>query len=180
MKAMQAIGAALLCFLLCAVLAARAETAEEPEASETDAPCAVLLRETLEEAEEAGEAAKDGYRAEVPLSRELQAVLREECAALGIDTALALGLIDVESDFDAEAVSSCGCYGLMQLHPAYFPAELTPEENLRTGLRHLAALLTRCGGDAEAALTCYCYGHDNGERGYAWAVLSAAEAWREE
>lgn len=116
------------------------------------------------------------YDPAIPLSVELQAVLREACAECDVPVALALGVIEVESCFQADAVSSEGCYGLMQLNPKYFPAELSPADNLREGIAHLGRLLEQY-GDVGAALTAYCVGYDAGGRVYAGAVLEAAEGW---
>ena len=118
------------------------------------------------------------YRDDVPLSYELQAALHAICEQYGVEYALALGLIEVESSFDTEAVSSCGCYGLMQLNPLYFPEGMTPFENIYAGVAYLAEQMERY-GDTAAALTAYHAGHDNGERGYARAVLTAAERWKQ-
>lgn len=118
------------------------------------------------------------YRADVPLSCELQDALHTACARYGVDYALALGLIEVESGFDPTAVSPHGCYGLMQLSPRYFPAGLGPEENIEAGVAYLAEQISKYGG-AEAGLTAYNAGTDTGGRAYASAVLAAAEAWKE-
>lgn len=118
------------------------------------------------------------YDPDVPLSLELQLVLDEVCAETGVPVALALGLIEVESGFQADAVSPSGCVGLCQLNPLYFPDELSPADNIRYGVRHLGELLERY-GDTAAALTSYNAGHDTGARSYAGAVLAAAERWGE-
>lgn len=120
--------------------------------------------------------APDPYDPAIPLSVELQAVLREACAEHGVPVELALSVIQVESNFQPEAVSPEGCYGLMQLNPKYFPAGLSPEDNLRAGIGHLGRLLERY-GDVAAALTAYNAGYDTGGRTYAGAVLAAAEWW---
>lgn len=112
----------------------------------------------------------------IPLSPELQSVLREACETSGVPFHLALGLIEVESGFDPAARNGA-CYGLCQLNGRYFPPDLAPAENIRAGVAHLGELLERY-GDTSAALTAYNVGHDNGSRGYACAVLAAAEKWR--
>ena len=118
----------------------------------------------------------DPYDPAIPLTAELQAVLRETCAEHGVPVPLALGVIQVESRFQPNAVSQEGCYGLMQLNPKYFPAGLSPADNLRAGIEHLGCLLVEHGNPA-AALTAYNAGHDTGSRTYADAVLAAAEGW---
>lgn len=118
----------------------------------------------------------DPYDPAIPLSPELQTVLREACGEHGVPVALALGVIEVESRFQVDAVSREGCYGLMQLNPKYFPDKLSPADNLRAGVGYLGRLLAEY-GDPAAALTAYNAGRDTGSRTYAGAVLAAAEAW---
>lgn len=113
------------------------------------------------------------------MTPELQGVLRKACEETGVPAPLALGLIQCESGFDVDAVSAKGCYGLMQLNPKYFPIDLSPEDNLRVGIAWLASLLEQYGGTG-AALTAYNAGYDTGNRGYANAVLEAAEWWEKE
>lgn len=120
----------------------------------------------------------DPYDPEIPLSPELQAVLRDACEEYNVPVPLALGLIEVESAFQEDAVSAESCYGLLQLNPRYFPDKLSPADNIQYGIRHLGGLLERY-GDAATALTAYHSGHDTGYRGYANAVLAAAERWQQ-
>lgn len=92
-----------------------------------------------------------------------------------MDYFAALGLIQVESNFQLDAVSPCGSYGLCQLNPAWFPSGLSPEENVRAGLEYPGELLETYSGDVQAALRAFNRGYDDGARGYPSAVLSAAE-----
>lgn len=118
------------------------------------------------------------YREDVPLARELQAALWEACEESGVPVSLALGLIQEESHFQVNAVSSKGAYGLCQLNPKYFPEDLTPAENIAAGVAWLGELLERH-GDTAAALRAYNLGWDDGDRVFADAVLAAAERWEE-
>lgn len=120
---------------------------------------------------------EDPYREDIPLSRELQAVLRESCEVNGVALCDALGLIEVESGFQVDAVSREGCFGLFQLNPKYYPSDLTPAENIRAGVAHLAGQIDRYDGDIQAALRGYNKGWDDGDRAYARAVLDASEKW---
>lgn len=113
----------------------------------------------------------------IPLSEDLQTILRCACAENGVELAIALGVIEVESCFDPMADNGQD-YGLMQLNRKYFPDGLSPEENIVYGVRYLGYLID-CYGNVEAALTAYNIGHDNGTRWYANAVLEAAERWKE-
>lgn len=114
-----------------------------------------------------------------PLTDELYRAVLGACGTYDIPVPLALGLIEVESGFDAEAVSGEGCYGLCQLNPEYFPSGLSPAQNIEAGIGYLGRQMERY-GDVEAALTGYNAGHDTGAREYAEAVLEAAEKWEEE
>ena len=116
------------------------------------------------------------WREDVPLRPELQQVLLEACAEHGIDPLLMLGLIETESGFRENAVSSTWDYGLCQLNHLYFDPTMTPEENLRTGVELLGRHL-KTYGSIGAALTAYHWGHDNGTRSYANVVLDKAAAW---
>lgn len=122
---------------------------------------------------------EDGYfRDDVPMPYELQDALHAACEEFDIDYALALGLIQKESEFDIDIVNSrTGCYGLCQLNPKYFPSGLSPQENIYAGMEYLRYNLDRYGGDVMAALTGYHAGHDNGDRAYAVAVLEMSEMW---
>ena len=116
----------------------------------------------------------------IPLPPDLAAVLTVACEAEGVPQDIALGVMDVETGgtFDPTAVNPVsGCYGLMQLNPVYFPSGLTPSENIQAGIGYLGELLARY-DTTDAALTAYHDGHDTGRRGYARAVLEAAEKWR--
>lgn len=115
------------------------------------------------------------YHNPTPLSDELFRAVDAAAVEHGVPVCLALGLIQVESSFDPDAVSSHGSYGLCQLNPQYFPAGLSAEENVQTGLAHLGSLLERY--DTMTALTIYNAGRDTGDREYANKVLDAAWAW---
>lgn len=121
---------------------------------------------------------EDRYREDIPLDRELQAVLREVCEANDIPYCLALGLIEVESGFDPEAINGV-CYGLMQLNTRYFPVGLSYDGNIRAGVAYLAEQIERYDGDIQAALTAYNAGHDTGSRTYARKVLDASVEWED-
>lgn len=118
------------------------------------------------------------YREDVPLERELQAALWEACEENSVPVSLALGLIEEESHFQTDVVSGKGAYGLCQLNPRYFPADLDPAENISAGVAYLGELLERY-GDTAAALRAYNLGWDDGDRVFADAVLAAAERWEE-
>lgn len=118
------------------------------------------------------------YHNPTPLSDELFRAVDAAADTYHVPLCLALGLIEVESGFDAAAVSPKGCYGLTQLNPKFFPSGLSAEENVQTGLAHLGSLLERY--DTMTALTIYNAGRDTGSRVYANKVMEAAWAWEQE
>ncbi|MBZ4416646.1 lytic transglycosylase domain-containing protein [Myxococcus sp. RHSTA-1-4] len=103
------------------------------------------------------------------LRRQLGQAIAEEAALTGYDPLLILALIDVESDFEEEAISEKGARGLMQIKPStlHFLAEkeglrLSREEVtadpalcVRLGIRYLRSLQKSFGGDLDLALMAY-------------------------
>lgn len=173
--------AALAALWLTVGVAGEALEGGDPAPPPVDKPQAVAIWEAPLEQPQLLEAIEvqlepDLYREDVPLTRELQAALREACGEHGVPVPLALGLIEVESAFCPDVVSSEGAYGLCQLNPKYFPSGLDPAGNIAAGVGYLGELLDRY-GDTAAALTAYNAGRDTGSRTYANAVLAAAERW---
>jgi soluble lytic murein transglycosylase-like protein len=97
--------------------------------------------------------------------RSLRDLAAEAARRHGVDPALVLAVVDVESAFRPNAVSPKGAQGLMQLMPRT-AAELgvsdpfDPAQNVDGGARHLRALLTSHNGDLEKALAAYNAGSD--------------------
>ncbi|MFP2928244.1 lytic transglycosylase domain-containing protein [Pyxidicoccus sp. 3LG] len=103
------------------------------------------------------------------LRRQLGQAIAEEAGSTGFDPLLILAIIDVESDFEEEAVSEKGARGLMQIKPStlHFLAEqqglrlsrqevtADPALCVRLGIRYLHSLQARFGGDLEMALMAY-------------------------
>jgi len=102
------------------------------------------------------------------LRQQLAVAIAEEAKRAGYDPLLVLSIIDVESEFDEEALSSKGARGLMQIQPTtlYFLAQrhglrLSREEvatdpalQVRLGIRYLRELNDRF-GDLDLALMAY-------------------------
>jgi soluble lytic murein transglycosylase-like protein len=92
--------------------------------------------------------------------RSLRELAAEAARRYGIDPALVLAVVDVESAFRPRAVSPKGAQGLMQLMPGTarelgVQDPFDPGQNLDGGARHLRALLNKYQGDLEKALAAY-------------------------
>jgi hypothetical protein len=86
-----------------------------------------------------------------------------------VDEALVLAVVEVESRYDAFAVSPRGAMGLMQLMPktvARFAVRnaFDPVDNLDGGVRYLKELLQRYSGEVRLALAAYNAGEEAVER----------------
>ena len=121
-----------------------------------------------------------------PLSDELYIVLLDACEDSGVEVPLALGVIEVESGFDVDAIGpdgkDIGLYQIRTSNHAWLTSEtgadpMTPDGNIECGVWMLGYLLDRY-ETQDAALTAYRWGQDNGTRTYAATVFEAAEKWR--
>ncbi len=124
---------------------------------------------------EAAPEAETAFRNPTPLKDDEYKVLLETCERCNVAPSLALGLIEVESHFKADAVSRCGARGYCQLMPKYFGV-LSPKENIKAGIEYLAYQCERY-GSTESGLDAYHNGHETGETAYARAVMEAALKW---
>lgn len=112
----------------------------------------------------------------------LASVALYEARRAGLDPALVLAMIQVESDFRKYAVSSAGALGLMQVMPFWQDEIGQPahdlfdvRQNIRFGCLVLRHYLDRENGDMPRALARY-----NGSLGrldYPNAVFTAVAAW---
>ncbi len=103
------------------------------------------------------------------LRRQLGKAIAEEATLVGYDPLLIVAIIDVESDFQEEAVSNRGARGLMQIQPTtlHFLAQKQglklsrdevssdPALCVRLGIRYLKDLQDRFRGDLDLALMAY-------------------------
>ena len=89
----------------------------------------------------------------------LAPLINEAAYTTGIDPALLMAVIDVESGGNAQAVSPKGASGLMQLMPSTAARHgvlnvFDPKQNIAAGARYLAQLLRQF-GDLPLALAAY-------------------------
>ena len=122
--AVACLGAVLLA-MVWAIAMACAAAGEEETALPTPVALAPVSTVTPEAGEDPLEAEKieaalleQGYFSEeIPLSYDLQDVMRTACAEYGCPYTLALAVAEVESHFDMDAVGAVGEVGVMQLNP---------------------------------------------------------------
>lgn len=90
----------------------------------------------------------------------LEKMAHETAERHRLDPALVRAVIEAESNWNPEAVSSKGAQGLMQLIPGTAESlgvedAFDPAQNLDGGVRHLRTLLEKYDGDLERALAAY-------------------------
>lgn len=105
----------------------------------------------------------------VTLRSQLARAISDESRRAGFDPLLILAVIDVESDFEEDAVSNKNARGLMQIQPPTLQflaqkeglrlsmgeVERDPILRVRLGIRYLKQLKDRFGGDLDLALMAY-------------------------
>ena len=144
-----------------------------------------IIGEDPMEAEKIEEALlAQGYLSDaVPLSYDLQDVMRTACEEYGCPYSLALAVAEVESHFNMDAVGSAGEVGIMQLNPGpentywvnleaetnQYPT--TPAGNIVCGVYLLGAHLANY-GDTEKAVMAYNMGNAGAERAWENGVTS--------
>ena len=91
---------------------------------------------------------------------EIARLVEESARRHGLDPALVLAVVSVESGFKPEAVSPKGAQGLMQLMPRTAASlgvqdPFDPEQNVDAGVRHLESLVRLYDGSLTRALAAY-------------------------
>lgn len=93
-------------------------------------------------------------------STEYDAYINEAAAKYGIDPSLIRAVIQTESSYNSNAVSSAGAKGLMQLMDGTARSlgvynSFDPAQNIEGGTRYLASLLDKYNGNEAVALAAY-------------------------
>lgn len=100
-------------------------------------------------------------RASAPVPpAQIDALVEQNAATWQVDPALIKAVIANESGFNANATSSVGAQGLMQLMPSTAASlgvrdAYDPAQNVAGGARYLRGLLDRFGGDKRLAIAAY-------------------------
>ena len=131
-----------------------------------------------------------------PANTQYDSLIEQAARDQGVDPALLKGLVQAESGFDPNSVSSVGAQGLTQLMPDTAKGlgvtnSFDPLQNLEGGARFLAGALKRFGGDERLALAAYNAGPGAVERyggippfaetqAYVPRVLGYADAYRQQ
>lgn len=87
-------------------------------------------------------------------------IIKEKASKYGVDENLIKAVIQTESGFNPNAVSSCGAQGLMQLMPATAAGlgvtnSFDAEQNIDGGVKYLKGQIERFGGNVKLALAAY-------------------------
>jgi len=90
----------------------------------------------------------------------LNGIFHEAAAKYDVPERLLKAVGKAESGFQADAVSSCGAEGIMQLMPSTASAlgvenPFNPEQNIMGGAKYLSQLLSSFGGNAKLAVAAY-------------------------
>ena len=188
--AVACLGAVLLA-MVWAVAMACAAAGEEETALPTPVALAPVSTVTPEAGEDPLEAEKieaalleQGYFSEeIPLSYDLQDVMRTACAEYGCPYPLAMAVAEVESHFDMDAVGAVGEVGIMQLNPGpentywiNLEAETgedptTPAGNIICGAYLLGTHMANY-GEPEKALMAYNMGPGGAAQAWAAGITS--------
>lgn len=96
----------------------------------------------------------------LPVPQYLSAIIRDAAAKYHVDPNLVAAMAFRESRFDANAVSSRGAQGIMQLMPRTAAAmgvhnAFDPRDNVFGATRYLASLLNRFHGNVDMTLAAY-------------------------
>ena len=102
----------------------------------------------------------EALSASLELRRQFEGIVRSASYRYDVDPYLVLGMIRVESNFNAHAVSHKGAKGLMQLMPGTARLHKVdnvydPVQNIYGGVRHFRLLLDRFDGNVQLALAAY-------------------------
>jgi soluble lytic murein transglycosylase-like protein len=123
------------------------------EASQTDSDFATAL-------EDASSSYGTTESSTTVCSAALDSIFQEAASTYGVSANLLKAIAHAESNFNANAVSSAGAIGIMQLMPSTAASlgvsnSYDPRENIMGGAKLIAQLLDKYNGDTSLALAAY-------------------------
>lgn len=116
---------------------------------------------------------RQGYIYDVPLSTDLQEYIRELCNEKNVPMELVLAIIDIESSFTPDVISTTNDFGLMQINACNHETLtenlgitdfLDPYQNAKCGIYIIASHLQETDGDIALALMRYNCGATGAKR----------------
>lgn len=108
---------------------------------------------------------------DIPLDKDLQDYIREECEAVGVDMELVLAVMQIESDFQSDIISETDDHGLMQINSCNHEELqnklgiddfLDPYDSAKAGI-YMLSRLTWCENETQM-LMCYNMGTTGAKR----------------
>lgn len=127
----------------------------------------------------------DVFYYDVPLSKSLQRYIYEICADERVPVTLVLAMIEHESGFNTEAVSSSNDYGLMQINEVNSemleekyrcPDLLNPYQNIYCGVKIISKYINRYDGNINRALMAYNMGDYGATKAWENGVTTIASS----
>lgn len=121
------------------------------------------------------------YYFDVPLSHSLQDFIYEICADEEVPITLILAMIETESNFNPEIISSTNDYGLLQinkvnhewLRKSYRIADmLNPYQNVFCGIKIIGTYVKKYNGDINKALMAYNMGDYGAKKAWQNGIIS--------
>ena len=163
------------------------QTTAPPSSLPVETETEIVDTATPEADQSESTAEQDYFNPDIPLNREEQTLLRDACAEFDVPYAMALGLIEKETDFRNIVGDDGASMGYMQVAEKWHRGRMErlgvtdlfdPGGNFRVGLDYLSELYEKH-GEWDMALTVYNMGHSPGYvTDYAKEVMSNYARWQ--
>lgn len=138
------------------------ESAAQPGETQTDN----TFSSALDEAVSKTESSTQNTSSSINCPEDLESIFEEAANTYNVSAKLLKAIAKAESNFNANAVSSAGAVGIMQLMPATAASlgvtnSYDPRQNIMGGAKYIAQLLERYSGNISLALAAYNAGGNN-------------------